>query len=139
MRSLLLLSLILVGSVAVVGSVAMVIGNWSSVPVILLAGSVCLAAALIAQVLGEFPRGDFFIFTRLACATAMRLSLPLVLLFALKLNDSPLLSKGLVWYVVAFYLIGLLTDTILHARRVRASERVSQSAEPSRFERNAAG
>ncbi len=98
---------------------AAVFGSTATAMVALLSGVVCGLAAVAAFFLGIFPRGEFFRLTRLYTASAVRIAVPVAYLLVCKMAFPDLFGQGMVYFVVLFYLVGLLTDLALQLRRNR--------------------
>ena len=96
---------------------AALIWDTSTALVGLLSGLVCGVAAIAAFLLGIFPRGEFFRLTRLYTASAVRIAIPVLYLFIARTAFPDLFDQGMVYFVVLFYLVGLLTDLVLQLRR----------------------
>ena len=87
----------------------------------LLGWAVCTIAAMLAHIGGEFPRGDFNFAARMAIQMVVRTVPPfLVALWGVNFAEPPL-ETSLVFYILSFYLIGLLVDVQLHVWRINAS------------------
>ena len=87
----------------------------------LLGWGVCTVAALLAHLGGEFPRGDFNFAARMAIQMVVRTVPPfLVALWGVNFAEPPL-ETSLVFYILSFYLIGLIVDVQLHVWRLKAS------------------
>jgi len=86
----------------------------------LLAASIALASCLLGSVLAHFfgiyPRGEAFIVSRLYLSMAARAGLPLAVLVICKMNFETLLTEGMVYFVILFYLVGLLTELKIRMR-----------------------
>lgn len=104
---------------AVIGCGAALIWDTSTALVAVVSGIVCLLAAIAAFFLGIYPRGEFFRLTRLYTASAIRIAIPVVYLFVCKTFFPDQFGQGMVYFVVLFYLVGLLTDLVLQLRRNR--------------------
>ncbi|MCP4082860.1 MAG: hypothetical protein GY819_07175, partial [Planctomycetaceae bacterium] len=70
----------------------------------------CALGAIIAHFFSIYPRGDAFLVSRLYLSMAARVGLPLALLVVCKTNFEALLVQGMVYFVILFYLVGLLTE-----------------------------
>ena len=94
----------------------------TSLQTALLAFFVCLVAALVAHVAGEYPEGNEFIMARMAIQMAVRTVLPFVAaLWAINFANPPF-EKSLVFYIIVFYLIGLVVDVQLNLARIKAND-----------------
>jgi uncharacterized membrane protein len=80
----------------------------------------CLISALLAHVAGEYPKGDELITARMAMQMVARTALPVIVaIWGLYFAEPPL-EKSLVFYMILFYLIGLITDVQLSLARLRS-------------------
>ncbi len=70
----------------------------------------CALGAIIAHFFSIYPRGDAFLVSRLYLSMAARAGFPLALLMVCKTNFESLLAEGMVYFVILFYLVGLLTE-----------------------------
>ncbi len=95
-------------------------GQSMSATAALLASVVCWLGASAAHLLGIYPRGEVFLTTRLYASSAVRIALPVLLLLVVKLRFPSLMSGGMVYYVILFYLAGLVTDVASQFQRLRA-------------------
>ena len=88
----------------------------------------CLVSALVAHVAGEYPKGDVYIMARMAVQMVVRTSLPLVVaIWGLYFAEPPL-EKSLVFYMILFYFIGLITDVQLSLARLK--DRIRETSKP---------
>ena len=85
----------------------------------LVASLICCLAAVAATYLSVYPQGDHFRLIRLYTASAVRIALPVILLFICRAILPELFAKGMVYFVVLFYLVGLLTDLMLQLKRIK--------------------
>lgn len=85
----------------------------------LVAAIICCLAAVAATWLSIYPRGDHFRLIRLYTGSAARIALPVILLFICKWVMPELFDQGMVYFVVLFYLVGLLTDLMLQLKRIK--------------------
>jgi hypothetical protein len=82
----------------------------------------CLLSALAAHVAGEFPKGDELIMARMAMQMAVRSAPPfLVAVWGIYFVEPPL-EKSLVFYMILFYLVGLVADVQLSLARLKQVE-----------------
>ena len=80
----------------------------------------CLVSALLAHVAGEYPKGDELVMARMAMQMVVRSALPfLVAVWGIYFADPPL-EKSLVFYMILFYLVGLVADVQLSLARLNA-------------------
>lgn len=99
-----------------------VIGFQTSIQTALLALLVCLVAGVIAHVAGEHPKGDVFIMARMMIQMAVRTSIPFAFaLWAINFANPPL-EKSLVFYIILFYMVGLVSDLQLNLARIKAND-----------------
>ena len=117
---LLILSLtLLVTGILIIGLGVLVFG--AQIQTGLLGWFVCTIAALLAHVGGEYPRGDFNFAARMAIQMAVRTLPPfLIALWGINFVEPPL-ETSLVFYILSFYLIGLVVDVQLHVLRLKMS------------------
>ncbi len=127
--SQILILLVVLFSVFALTCLAAVLLNGSDrlIP-ITLAFVACLLAAILGQVLGEYPTGEMFIVSRLLSSSVVRVGVPIAMLTYLKLTESPWLELGMAYFVVLFYFVGLLTDLCLHLKRYRSVFDTSNSS-----------
>lgn len=116
---LVLLTAIILGSAVLLISIGyLALGTGLQTPLIALAA--CLVSALLAHVAGEFPKGAAFIAARMATQIAVRTVIPLVVaVWGLYFAEPPL-EKSLVFYMILFYMIGLVADVQLSLGRLKA-------------------
>jgi hypothetical protein len=120
-----LLSGLLLGSlgVGVIGT------GWREFLIAWIAG---LLVAVLAHLGGEFPKGTEFLAVRLAIQMVVR-TVPLMALAIWGINFAvPPLETSLVFYILAFYLIGLVADVQMHLFRLRFQPHESDSKQPQR-------
>ena len=108
--------------VAGVGVVAALVGtllfqaDWKTAAIALAA---CLVSTLLAHVAGEYPKGDELIMARMAVQMVVRSALPfLVAVWGIYFVDPPF-EKSLVFYMILFYLVGLVVDVQLSLARIK--------------------
>ena len=80
----------------------------------------CLISSMLAHVASEYPKGGLLVMARMAVQMVVRSALPFVvavwgIYFAL-----PPLEKSLVFYMILFYLVGLVVDVQLSLARLKA-------------------
>ncbi len=80
----------------------------------------CVAGAMASHVLNEFPKGDEFMMTRLMTSMFVRAGLPLIAVVLAKMVFESAFSEGFVYLVVLFYLVGLISDSVLSTIRLRS-------------------
>ena len=80
----------------------------------------CLVSALFAHVAGEYPKGDELIAARMTLQMVVRSVLPFaVAVWGIYFSEPPL-EKSLVFYMILFYLVGLVAEVQLSLARLRA-------------------
>jgi len=116
---LMLLALIVFGA-GVVATFLGVIGFQTGLKTPAIALVACLVSALMAHVAGEYPRGDELIAARMALQMVVRSALPfMIVVWGIYFSEPPL-EKSLVFYMILFYLIGLIAEVQLSLARLRA-------------------
>ncbi|MFT5300021.1 MAG: hypothetical protein ACI87E_000494 [Mariniblastus sp.] len=81
----------------------------------------CLVASLLAHVAGEYPKGNELIVARMAIQMVVRSALPFVVaVWGIYFCDPPL-GKSLVFYMIVFYLVGLIAEVQLSLSRLKGS------------------
>jgi hypothetical protein len=106
-------------TLAVVMASLVLSGRTDLVIAALVAWTASLAGAIGGYWFGVFPRGDLFIASRLLASMLVRAGIPLVVIAICKFRFPELMEGGMVWFVVLFYLVGLLADAILLGVRSR--------------------
>lgn len=96
----------------------------------LLSGAVCLIAAIAAHYLSQVPRGDVFILARLYMSSGVRIGLPVVLLVVCKMGYPELFNRGMVYFVILFYLVGLSNDLMTQVARLNQLKAASAEGGP---------
>ncbi len=91
-----------------------------SVPTVLLVSGVCFLAAVLAHLVGEFPRGEIFLTSRVLASAFVRAGIPLVLLLILKITNSHHLENGAVYFVCVLYVVTLVADLMIHVRQFKS-------------------
>jgi hypothetical protein len=114
--------MLLAGAIAAVIGVLLFQTSLTSVLVALIA---CLAATLLAHVAGEYPRGDVYFAARLAIQLVVRAGIPFVVAVCGLYFVKPPLETNLVFYMILFYLVGLLTDVPLNLARLKANSQAA--------------
>jgi hypothetical protein len=89
---------------------------------------VCGAGALLGHLCSELPRGDLFIMLRLATSSLVRVGLPLILLLVTRALFPEHFGRGMVYFVILFYVVGLLIDLKLQIRKFRPVSASSRQA-----------
>ncbi len=83
-----------------------------------LAAISCLAGVAAGHVFSIIPRGDMFFSLRLMLSSTVRVALPLVTLLVCRLTRPELLERGMVYFVILFYLVGLMSELITRIKRL---------------------
>ncbi len=99
------------------------LGGEYVVPV-LVAGLVCYVTGVLAHLLGEFPQGELFIMSRLLSSSLVRMGGPLAFLLVIKFSSSPWMGSEIVYVVVTFYLVMLVTDVGINLKHYQAISRL---------------
>ena len=115
---------VIVSVVAVVAALTGTLLFDADIKTAAIAWLVCLVSALAAHASSEYPKGNEFIQARMAIQMLLRTGLPMLvaiwgIYFAL-----PPLEKSLVFYMILFYLVGLVVDVQLNISRLNAESRV---------------
>ena len=80
----------------------------------------CLVSALLAHVAAEYPKGDELITARMTLQMVVRTALPFVVaVWGIYFSEPPL-EKSLVFYMILFYLVGLVAEVQLSLARLRS-------------------
>ena len=82
----------------------------------------CLFSTIAAHICGEYPQGDDFVAIRSVVSSAVRTGIPLVAIFASINIVEPPLDKSVVFYMILFYLVGLVIDMQLNLARLDNKE-----------------
>ncbi len=112
---------------ALVIGLAAVFGNGSVVLAALLSAVVCFMGAVAGHFLAAYPRGDVYLAARLYASMAARMGLPFVLLFICKVRFDELFSQGMVYFVILFYLVGMIVDLTIRMRLLRTAQSTATS------------
>jgi hypothetical protein len=88
----------------------------------------CFTGAVSGHFLAIYPRGNAYLLARLYASMAARLGFPFVLLFVCKVRFENLFSQGMVYFVILFYLVGLLVDLTIRMRSLRANRESGKPA-----------
>ena len=119
----------------VTGAATMALAAWlGGSSMVLSAGlswAACLAGALLGHVGSVYPRGDAYIVSRLYLSMAARAGFPLALLVICKTSFESLFSQGMVYFVILFYLVGLLTDLKTRMRMLGIEQAAKKAASVS--------
>lgn len=108
--------------VAVIAAVVVLIGTLlfqADLKSGLVALVACLLSALLAHVAGVYPEGDELMMARMAVQMVVRSAIPfLVAVWGIYFADPPF-EKSLVFYMILFYLVGLVVDVQLSLARLK--------------------
>jgi hypothetical protein len=85
----------------------------------ILALSVCVISSLLAHIVGEYPKGDDYFAARLAGSMAARTAPPFLLVIIAKLRPEIPFESGFVFFIILFYLVGLIADVGMHVVRLK--------------------
>lgn len=96
-----------------------VAGRMDSLVAVIVAWAATFAGAVGGYWLGIFPRGDLFIASRLMASMLVRAGIPLFAVAIGKFRFPEWIEGGMVWFIVLFYLVGLLADAVLLGVRSR--------------------
>ncbi len=114
--------MLMAGAVVALVGILLFQTSWSSVCVAFLT---CLLSTLLAHVAGEFPRGDMYFAARLAIQMVVRTGIPFLVALGGLYFVKPPLETNLVFYMILFYLIGVLTDVPLNLARLNADSQAA--------------
>ncbi len=106
---------------------SMAIWDMTTAWVALLSSAICFLGATLGHLCSIFPRGDVFRLARLYQSMAVRIALPVILLFACKKLYPELFSRGMVYFVFLFYVVGLLMEVIGQASKLKVLTSGSES------------
>lgn len=113
------LLLIFLVSTVVVFVVTLLVWGMPTAWVALMSAGVCCLAAIAGHFLSIFPRGEVYRVARLYQSMAVRIGPPVLYLFVCKNSFQELFSRGMVYFVFLFYLVGLLTEVMVQANRFK--------------------
>ena len=82
-----------------------------------IAAIACLAGVIAGHVLSVIPRGELFFSLRLMLSSTVRVALPLLTLLVCKITYPQLLERGMAYFVILFYLVGLTSELITRVQR----------------------
>jgi hypothetical protein len=85
-----------------------------------LAALICLVPGLVSLGLGELFRGTDAALYNLLFGTLVRLGMPLVVCVAIYALGGPLADGGFAFYLLAFYPVMLIVETVLLAVQLEA-------------------
>lgn len=83
-----------------------------------IAAIACLAGVVAGHVLSVIPRGELFFSLRLMLSSTVRVALPLLTLLVCKITCPQLLERGMAYFVILFYLVGLSSELITRVQRL---------------------
>jgi hypothetical protein len=107
------LTLAVVAEFALIGPVAVCLGGVPALAAAAVAGLLCLVGAMFALVTSYLLRGPQFVLLSMLVGMALRLTIPLAPAIVLHFRGGPLAGAGLLYYLVAFYLVTLTVETVL--------------------------
>jgi hypothetical protein len=107
-----------VGTVAIPAGVAL---GWLDITSGIGALTLCLVSTLLGHLAGEYPQGDDFFMVRMAGSMFVRTAIPLIVCVVAKLNQVIPEGSGFVFFVLLFYLVGLIIDVSLHGSRLSST------------------
>lgn len=82
---------------------------------------VCTVSASVAHIFSEYPQGDEYFGARLAAQMVIRTMVPFsVAIWGVKFASPPL-ETSLVFYILAFYLVGVMTDVQLQVQHLNTN------------------
>jgi len=113
-----LLLTFLVATVLVFG-VTLFVRDMSTAMVALIAAGVCCVAAVAGHFLSIYPKGDVFRLARLYQSMAIRIGIPVLFLFLCRALFTEQFDRGMVYFVLLFYLVGVLTEVLVQVRRLK--------------------
>jgi hypothetical protein len=87
----------------------------------LVANGICLAASIVAALLGELPRGENRVLYGMLLGTLFRMGIPLLAGLALDQRYPSLAEAGVMYYLIFFYLVILAADTWLSVELLKSS------------------
>ena len=87
----------------------------------LVSAVVCFAAAVGGYFLGFYPSGNVYLVARMYGSMAARVGAPVVLLVVCQSLFPDLFGQGMVYFVVLFYVVGMLADVAIRMRCIRAT------------------
>ncbi len=111
--------------VSVFGLIAMVIGTMvfkTDTKTGLIALVTCLISSVLAHIASEYPKGDLLVMARMAVQIVVRTILPFVVAVWGIYFAQPPLEKSLVFYMILFYMVGLVVDVQLSLTRLNAEK-----------------
>ncbi len=98
------------------GLLGFLLDGWVGVGAAVASGAICLAAALLALLLASLTAAPDQVVQRVVLTMLPRMGLPLFACVLVYLRGGVLVEAGFVYYIMAFYLIALLVETILLTR-----------------------
>ena len=116
---LLAAALLLVGLVAISAAVHFQVARLETAVLALI---VCVISSQLAHIVGEYPRGDDYFMARLAASISVRTGIPLLAVVFVKLSSGIPFEPAFVFFIILFYLVGLIVDVALHVLRLKPVE-----------------
>jgi hypothetical protein len=110
---LLALTLAVVAPFAIVGPLAEYLGGPAGLAAAGVAAIACLIGAVTALVVSSVLSGTAFALAALMAGMAARMGMPLGLGLLVHLQGGPLAKAGLLYYLLIFYPITLMVETVL--------------------------
>lgn len=123
--TILVAALILAASVA--ASFAWRVNGMAGLLAVLVAGSACLVCGVLALIAHEFLQKPQLVMYQVLATMALRMGIPLGLCLIFHVQRGSLAEAGIVYYLLAFYLVTLVVETLL-----AVVTRASQPGMPSR-------
>lgn len=103
----------LVAALLAIAPVAWLIAGLQGVAVALAVWAVSLACNLAALFAGLIFRGPQKVLLHVAFGMALRTGIPLLFVMLLVMHGRPLVDAGAVYYLLSFYFVGLLSETLM--------------------------
>lgn len=97
--------------------VAFLCSGWAGIGAAAAAAVVCLGGAVAALTVSHCLRGPQYALPAMLLAMGPRMGVPLAVALACHLHGGALADAGLVYYLLAFYPITLLVETVLSLPR----------------------
>jgi len=129
-RLLLLAMVVLAVGVPVAAVGVLLLGTSLKAAVVALVA--CLVSALLAHVAGEYPQGDMLIMARMAVQMVVRTALPFLVAVRGFYFVEPPFEKSLVFYMILFYMVGLVAEVQLSLARLDAGKVENKNQTPDK-------
>jgi len=113
--AVLFISLVLVGLVA--WPLAFNFKGNGGLAAALVAAGICLVAGMLSLMANEAFRGPQFVMHHVLFGITIRMGIPLVACMWIYYNGGTLAEGGLVYYLLVFYLVTLLVETMLATKQ----------------------